>query len=149
MSESFANLLLLGQIFSCFFMTGVIWIIQLVHYPAFAFVDPKRFLSFHTLHSSQITWIVGPVMLIELSTAVGLCFLKTPLVYANLISVVILWGLTGFVSVPIHTQLAQGLDLGLVQQLVMTNWFRTCMWSLRSVAMLAFIYNLLQTQKGV
>jgi hypothetical protein len=51
MSESFANLLMLGQIFSCFFMTGVIWLIQIVHYPAFALIDPNKFLEFHAMHS--------------------------------------------------------------------------------------------------
>jgi hypothetical protein len=149
MYESVTHALITAQVFSCFFMTGLIWLIQLVHYPAFYFIDPKSFLKFHAFHSQSITWIVGPVMGIELVTAIGLCLLRTQIVYINLFSVLVLWALTALVSVPIHIQLAQSLNLELVRQLIMTNWFRTCIWSLRALAMIDVTYNLLQNQKGV
>ena len=55
-------------------MVGVIWIVQLILYPAFADIGPENFKSFHTRHSNRISFIVGPVMFIDLLTAIILAF---------------------------------------------------------------------------
>ena len=133
------QLSLTAQYFCCFFMTGLIWLIQLVHYPAFKFIDEKKFKEFHMFHSSRITYIVVPVMAIELLTAFILCFSVEPVYIVNFILVLILWGLTVFVSVPIHNSLTLGHDLKEINQLVKTNWFRTAIWTFRSVFLVYFI----------
>ena len=51
-------------------MTGLIWLIQCVHYPLFAQVGAEAFQDYHARHTQWITPIVGPLMLIELGTAV-------------------------------------------------------------------------------
>jgi hypothetical protein len=50
-------------------MTGLIWCIQVVHYPLFENVGKDNFASFHSLHSIRITYIVLPVMCIEILTS--------------------------------------------------------------------------------
>jgi hypothetical protein len=50
-----------------------------------------------------------------------------------------IWCSTAFLQVPIHNQLAQGYDAGLVSRLVTTNWIRTVAWTLRSGIVLWWI----------
>jgi hypothetical protein len=139
------NFALLVQVFSCFFLTGLIWLIQIVNYPAFQFVDENRFHEFHRFHSGRITWIVAPIMFTELGSALWLTFSQGGFLWtANFASVVLVWLLTGFVSVPIHNKLALGKSRRLIEDLVKTNWLRTAVWSLRSLSLLALIHPLLE-----
>ncbi len=133
------QILICVQAFGCFFMTGLIWLIQLVHYPSFEFVDKNQFSYFHEFHSKKITFIVAPVMFIELVTAFLLCFTPEKIFVGNFILVIILWALTGLVSVPIHNRLAAKYDLKNIKLLVSTNWFRTIIWNFRSILILLFM----------
>lgn len=53
-------------------LIGLIWTIQLVHYPLFAQVGRHTFKAYHHRHTTQITWVVAPLMLMELITAAWL-----------------------------------------------------------------------------
>lgn len=128
-----------AQYFCCFFMTGIIWLIQILHYPSFKFIAENRFKEFHSFHSSRITYIVAPVMVVELLTAFALCWSNQAVYTWNFILVILLWALTGFISVPIHNSLSVIYDLKKIDQLVNTNWFRTAIWTFRSAAILYFI----------
>ncbi len=125
------------QLVTCSFMTGLIWLIQLVHYPSFVYATPESFTAFHGFHSTRITWIVGPVMTLELVTAVALCLSSSSSTFwwLNLGGVVAIWASTAFLSVPYHNQLATGFSAEAVNALVTTNWPRTVLWSLRMVAL--------------
>ena len=46
-------------------MVGVIWVIQLVHYPSFRFTDREKYVSFQIFHMRKISFIVMPVMVLE------------------------------------------------------------------------------------
>jgi sterol desaturase/sphingolipid hydroxylase (fatty acid hydroxylase superfamily) len=55
------------------FMVGLIWFVQVVHYPLFAAVPAgEPFAAYHRQHVRRTTWVVAPVMLVELVTAVAL-----------------------------------------------------------------------------
>lgn len=121
-------------------MTGLIWLVQLVHYPSFHLIDPQRFQEFHQQHSSRITLIVAPLMGLELLTAI-LLVLERSESYAwwlNLLGVILIWACTAFLSVPLHNQLASGYDYEKVNALVVTNWPRTLIWTARSIWLWAF-----------
>jgi hypothetical protein len=60
------------------FMAGLGWIVQRVHYPLFEAVGSGRFVEYHRLHSARITPIVLPAMSIELITAGWLIFSRPP-----------------------------------------------------------------------
>jgi hypothetical protein len=123
--------MLLTQIFCCFFLTGLIWVIQLLHYPGFHYVD-VQFLDFHRFHSARISILVIPLMLAELTTA-ALLAMENPQRYGwNLLGVVLIWLSTFLLSVPLHNQLAEARNTAWISQLVLTNWPRTILWSLRS-----------------
>lgn len=36
------------------FLCGLIWVIQLVHYPSFHFVEDSRFIDFQAFHTQRI-----------------------------------------------------------------------------------------------
>lgn len=124
------------QILSTAAMFGLIWLVQLVLYPAFAYVEASQFRKFHFLHTQRITFIVGPLMCLELASSLGV-FLLQPNVHwgIGLGLTVAIWLLTVFVSVPIHNRLGI-VDVGdereeYIVRLVRTNWFRTIAWTLR------------------
>ncbi len=133
-----------------FFMTGVIWIIQLVHYPSFRFVSSEGFLKFSEFHQSSITWVVGPMMVVELLTGLYLWLHQpTSLVWPLLCFLTLLiWLSTFFLSVPLHTQLiVSGYDLALIDKLVSTNWPRTLFWSLRSLILIQVVVQVVFAKK--
>ena len=75
------SLVLILHIFGTFFLTGLIWVIQLVHYPAFRFVESSAFINFERLHTQRISLIVIPLMFTELLSGVYLIFSKEASLY--------------------------------------------------------------------
>ena len=124
---------------STFFLCGLIWCIQLVHYPSFRFVHHDRFVEFERFHTRAITWIAGPAMLLELLTALLLLGHLSPgWDILNVASVATIWVSTWLLSVPCHTALAKGFDAAIIDRLVQSNWPRTIVWSLRALAWICF-----------
>lgn len=117
-------------------MTGVIWTIQRVHYPSFHYIEGVRAYEFHLFHQKKITGVVAPLMLIEFFTAMWLCFFSTDnrsLLFINIIILLFIWIGTFFLSVPLHSRLLLGHQAMLIESLVVTNWLRTVLWTLKSV----------------
>lgn len=130
-------------------MLGVIWIVQLVHYPAFLYVDEGKFSGFSDFHQSRISLVVVPAMLVELFAAVLLSLYETTgwfsyLVYANLLLVLFVWGITFFISVPCHAKLSVRKDIKIIERLVRTNWLRTAGWTLHFVIAILLVFFFLQ-----
>ena len=127
------DLLFFLNVISAFLLTGVIWTIQIVHYPSFHYIDKISFTNFHHFHERRISIIVMPLMLIELTTSTALYINNmSSIVFAlNLLIVVLIWCSTFFIQVPIHSILSQKKDKDLIDKLVNTNWIRTFLWSMR------------------
>ncbi len=135
------NLILAIHAFSCWFMLGVIWVIQILVYPNFLLVGRDDFQRLHRLHTNRITWIVAPIMLVELVSGAWLFYLyQTPLFLGNLISVMCVWALTAFVNVPTHNNLRFELEAS-KKKLVRRNWPRTLIWTLRSLFLVWIVYS--------
>jgi hypothetical protein len=117
------------------FMTGLIWLIQLVHYPLMDRVSSAEFTAFHTAHSTRITFIVGPAMILELATAAGLILAawagKFPqgLAWTCLALTIGVFASTALLSVPQHAILGSGFNEAAHARLVSTNWVRTILWT--------------------
>ena len=127
------DLLFFLNVISAFLLTGVIWTIQIVHYPSFHYIDKMSFTNFHHFHERRISIIVMPLMLIELTTSTALYINNmSSIVFAlNFLIVVLIWCSTFFIQVPIHSILSQKKDKKLIEKLVNTNWIRTFLWSMR------------------
>lgn len=118
---------------SALYMCGVIWLIQLIHYPSFIHINAGSFQQFHAQHSAVMGLIVGPIMVVELLTAFWLLNYETNFLnITNATLVIALWLLTFLVSVPLHNKLTQGQDLTVIQSLIQTNWPRTILWTARA-----------------
>lgn len=126
-------------------MAGVISVIQLIHYPSFIMMDRNQFSNFHRLHTKALGMIAGPVMIIELVSAIWLAKNGSLIFLVNLVAVSLLWFFTFFVSVPSHNVLAAGFDQKEWRRLVSTNWFRTLLWWGRTLLLVA---ALLVRQRG-
>jgi hypothetical protein len=125
-------------------MTGLIWFVQLVHYPLFACVDRRGFVEFERLHQARTTWVVAPLMLTELATALALVRTPpaadwAPWTWTGLGLVGFLWLTTALVQVPLHRRLDRGWDAEAHRALVRSNWLRTAAWTVRGVLALALL----------
>ena len=124
-----------------FFMTGLIWFVQLVHYPLFAAVGRHNFRAYQWAHMRRVSWIVAPVMLAELATALALPWYlpesvgRTPYLL-NLGLLAAVWFSTAVWQVPQHHVLRNGFNEGAADRLVCTNWVRTIGWTVRSLVLL-------------
>ena len=138
----------IANLFCCFFLTGLIWVIQLLHYASFSFVAADKFTSFHAFHSLRISMIVMPTMTLELISSATLLYAeRNRFWFAQSALVLLIWLCTAFLSVPIHNQLAFAANPSLMDRLVLTNWPRTLLWSARSLSMLYWLSSrLLVTQ---
>lgn len=136
-----AEPLLLVHVAATLFMVGLIWFVQVVHYPLFEKVGAGGFRAYAEAHSRLTSWVVGPPMLLEISTAALLLFLRPEGVPASLAwigaaLVAIVWLSTAFLQVPRHSALGLGFDEEAHDYLVLSNWVRTVAWSLRGVTVL-------------
>jgi len=118
-------------------LVGLIWIVQLVQYPGFALVGAPQFARFHEHHCARVTWVVGPLMAAELVSAIALfgwtpAGVTTPGLVLGIALILVNWGATAFVSVPLHSRAARHDPLTL-RALVVTNWIRTLTWTARGI----------------
>lgn len=139
------KLILLAQVFSTCFMIGLIWFVQIVHYPLYAKVGREQFPEYEALHNRLTTWVVGPAMLAEMVTALALLRYtstgSTSLAWLGLGLLIGVWVSTATLSVPAHHALTAGFSAGVWQKLVSTNWIRTAAWSVRGVVVMMITYR--------
>ena len=127
--------LLIANSASAWFLTGLIWVIQVVHYPLFSAVGRSEFAAYEASHTRLITMVVGPVMLLELATSVLLLVVRPASVpmwaaATGVGLVAIVWLSTIALQVPAHGRLAQGFADDAHAMLVHSNWIRTIAWTL-------------------
>ncbi len=117
------------------FLTGLIWWVQLVHYPLFARVGAEAFTDFHRQHVRRATWVVAPAMILEAVTGVLLVWMRPadPFCWLGISLLAVIWGSTAWIQVPLHGRLEDGFDPRVHARLVRSNWLRTAAWSLRAV----------------
>jgi len=128
------------------YLLGLIWVIQVVHYPLFHFVNATHFVEFESAHQSRMSIVAAAPMVAELFLAVGLFWVRPPGVPlwalgVGLALVLAAWGVTFFVSVPYHTTLSEGYDTTAHRALVTTNWLRTAAWTLRGILVLWMLHR--------
>ena len=132
-------ILLMIHLISTSLMVGIIWVIQVVHYPSFHFIGNSRYISFQKFHMERISYIVIPVMLVE--SISGFLLIYDELNLILLISMVLLlsiWMLTVFFFASVHQKLVGGYQVGMVAKLVKINWVRTLFWTLRLLFLIIY-----------
>lgn len=131
------------------YMVGLIWMVQIVHYAMFDRVGEDQFVVYERDHNRLITPIVAVPMLIELVTAAYLVYRSPPgiqssVMIVGLAMVGLIWLATATLSIPYHGQLLNGFDPVAHRGLVTTNWVRTILWSGRGILMSYFAWRLIE-----
>jgi hypothetical protein len=126
-------------------MVGLIWMVQLVHYPLFDRVDPSRWSGFHADHSARITWVLALPMPLQLLTALVLVAAPPAGAHRALLAVAlggvaVALAVTALVSVPAHDVLSTGYDADAHRRLVVSNWTRTAAWTVAAGAATAALW---------
>lgn len=137
---------LVFHLFCCWTMCGLIWFVQVVHYPLFHRVHTANFAAYETAHTKRTSLVVIPLMLPECITAIVLCLQRNEAWFVvNLVLLALIWLSTFTLQVPCHRRLSRGYDVALTKRLVATNWVRTLLWSVRSIGWLVWLIATLST----
>lgn len=126
-------------------MVGLIWFVQIVHYPLMGAVPPHACSAYAAAHQRRTTWVVGPPMLLEGGSALLLgwtprgAFESTTLGLVGLALLALIWVSTFAVQVPLHARLASGFDGVAWRRLVATNWLRAIAWTVRGIIALLLL----------
>jgi hypothetical protein len=136
-------MLLLLHAFSTLALVGLIWFLQIVHYPLFPLADRSRFEVFAAEHQRRTTLVVAPLMLVEMASASAIA-LAPPAHSAGIAwlgwgLLMVIWLSTALLQVPRHRRLSAGFDADAARSLVTTNWLRTIGWSGRGVIALLLL----------
>jgi hypothetical protein len=112
-------------------MTMLIWLVQLVIYPAYYSIDQTLFISWHHRYVKTIGYVVIPLMFAQVVCVSFQSLEKlTPLLLITWALLLTAWITTFFLSVPCHHKLQEnGKDNAVIRRLIQTNWIRTIAWT--------------------
>jgi len=120
-------------------MCGLIWFVQVVHYPLFAASSGHASSAYALENQRRTSWVVVPFMLVEMATA-ALVALDPPAgigrgpAVGGVVLILAIWLSTALLQMPLHARLArEGHAATTVASLVRGNWFRTMAWTGRAV----------------
>jgi hypothetical protein len=125
---------LLAQLVSTALLTGIIWTVQLVHYPLMARVGVTEQVAYAHAHGPRMAAVVMLPWAVQ-GGSVGWLLLARPavvpvaLILAAALAAATTVAVTITASVPAHAQLRAGPDPAAHRRLVRTNWLRTLAWS--------------------
>ena len=105
---SLTPLLLTAHSVSTLYMVGLIWFVQVVHYPLMAEVSEETYQRYQERHMNLTSLVVGPPMLVEAGTALGLVLVLQTGTDAVLAWIAfgclgVVWLSTACFQVPAHT----------------------------------------------
>ena len=115
-------------------MVSIIRIIQILHYPTFLFVDKKHYTEFQIFHMKNISYLIIPIMLLELFSGLYI------LLYNNMINfyfsasfglLILIWLITALFFSKFHSELSKKYNRDTILKLIRLNWIRTFFWTLR------------------
>lgn len=129
---------------STWFLVGLIWMIQRVHYPSFASIHPDRYETFQQRHMEAMGRLIGLPWLIE-GLSVLAVFLWAPTTEMRVIAAVgglleaVVIAVTIWSSIPAHAALSAGFSAAAHERLLQSNWARTAAWTLRGLLAVALL----------
>ena len=135
------NLLSLDQLhlISTSMMVAIIWIVQILHYPTFLFIDKERYTEFQQFHMNKISYIIVPLMLVELISGLSILFTVENVqfsFYVSLSLLILIWLITGLFFTKFHSELSKKFSHNTILRLIRLNWIRTVFWTIRLALLL-------------
>ena len=138
------DLVLLLNAVATWTMVGVIWFVQVVHYPLLSVVPVESAATVAVEHQRRTGWVVMAPMAVEGVTTLMLLAM-VPVGVAWFvpwlagIPLAVALGATVLLSVPRHARMAASPDEQVGRELVTTNWVRTVAWSVRGAVVAAML----------
>jgi hypothetical protein len=131
---SAAMTLVIVHLASTLMLVGVIWTVQVVHYPLMALVGPDRFVAYEAAHAPRMAAVVMLPWTLQGLTTIGLLITRPSgvplgLILAAGVAAAVPVVVTVAESVPAHRSLSAGFDAAVHRRLVRTNWLRTAAWT--------------------
>lgn len=133
---------------SSLYLTGIIWYVQIAHYPLFPITGKELFGLYETSLITRTAVATAPIMVLELVGGIWLLFVEVPEISFTLrivgfVLIALLWLITGFVQLPLHANLTMGFNERLFQLVITTNWIRVILWSTRTAVVVMMLTRLL------
>ena len=133
---------------SAWVMTGLIWFVQVVHYPLLAVVPVESARGTAVQHQARTARVVMLPMAVEGVTTLWLMFdrpdeVSVWLAWAGGVCVAVALASTVLLSVPRHTRMANEPDVTVGRELVLTNWPRTVAWTAHGIICAATVLTIL------
>lgn len=139
-----AFLILLINFSATLFMTGLVWFVQIIHYPLYLKIS-SNFEAYELMHTKLTSRLTAPVMLIELTTTLLMWWFWPSYYTLNIITsllIIIIWISTFFVQIPLHNKLCNAFNQGHCKKLVTSNWIRTIAWTLKGMTLAVYFLEL-------
>jgi len=142
------TIFLLFNLTSTLLIAGVLWFVQLVHYPLFNEIPAKNMVNYGYYHIQKISGIINLLFIVDFTTIVFLLLLVNSDLSATLMIInIAIFGfiviLTRITFLPIHQKLSKNPNSFLISKLINLNWIRTLVWSLKVVFMLIIFVEIL------
>jgi hypothetical protein len=140
----FESVLLYVHAFATWMMIGLIFFVQVVYFPLYKRLKDK-FTPYDVKDIKHMGMLVAPVFFFEFLSAVILVFYKYHdstyriLSFVNLLMLVSIWVVNYYLQVKRYG-VKTLLFLDKMHHFLLTsNWYRTCVWFLRGLVVLAML----------
>ncbi|MBM4303946.1 MAG: hypothetical protein FJ112_06430 [Deltaproteobacteria bacterium] len=140
------TIVVLLQIFSTFFLGGLSWFVQWVHYPLFHQVGEADFKQFHKKHVALTNGIICALLPMEIVTTSLTAYYGYPGLtqtewWLGSLMLILIVLSTFLVQIPLHKKLSEGKSKTAINSLVLSHTFRTMLWSLRALLLGKLMLN--------
>ena len=145
-SNSTAETILVVHTAATLVMVGLIWFVQIVHYPLLAQFGADTSTTVADEHQRRTGYVVALPMAVEGVTTLALLadppiavWSGWPWIGAFLLAIVL--ASTILLSVPLHARMARAHDERTGRRLVLTNWPRTIGWTARGAICAVMVFQ--------
>jgi len=122
------------------YLVSLVIITQFITYPTFLHINKDKFSEYHRKYVNNISFIVAPVMLIELLTLSLIAYFSGEfLIIKSLILLLVIWLTTFFIMIPSHNRISKSFNKKEIISLINYNWVRTILWFFK-LLLIIFLY---------
>ena len=145
--EESAAIVFLIQLAVTLIMVGVIWFVQIIHYPLYRKIK-EGFVQYERAHLRRMAFFAGFLMIVEAATAIMMIpmlptGLATSLAIVNIVLLVLIWLSTLLFSVASHQKLSTHFSNKTLRALIGTNYVRATLWTAKAAALLYLTFRLI------
>lgn len=124
------------------YLVSLVIMTQFITYPTFLHIDKDKFSEYHRKYVNNISFIVAPVMLIELLTLSLIAYFSSEfLIIKSLILLLVIWLTTFFIMIPSHNRISKSFNKKEIKSLINYNWVRTILWSFKLLVIIFLYYE--------